>query len=108
MKKKHFIGKPLIGWPEKVDHYTDYFKVLESMRFFKLPHSCLMLYLFIFLSFYLFIFLSFYLFISNVFSSSYHTDNGQFTAMNFATTEPPLTVLDNSASINASKTFISP
>ncbi|MFT7389669.1 MAG: hypothetical protein ACI8VC_002939 [Candidatus Endobugula sp.] len=22
MKKKHFIGKPLIGWPEKVDHYT--------------------------------------------------------------------------------------
>jgi hypothetical protein len=79
---------------------SDYFKVLESMRFFKLPHSCLMLYLFIFLSF--------YLFISNVFSSSYHTDNGQFTAMNFATTEPPLTVLDNSASINASKTFISP
>jgi hypothetical protein len=22
MKKKHFIGKPLIGWPKKVDHYT--------------------------------------------------------------------------------------
>jgi hypothetical protein len=57
---------------------------------------------------YLFISLSLYLFISNSFSSSYYTDNEHFTAMYFATTEPPVTVLDNSASINASKTFISP
>jgi hypothetical protein len=49
-----------------------------------------------------------YLFISNIFSYSYHTDNEQFTAIDFATTEPPLTVLANNASINASKTFISP
>jgi hypothetical protein len=28
MKKKHFIGKPLIGWPEKVDHYTPHQKKL--------------------------------------------------------------------------------
>lgn len=31
MKKKHFIGKPLIGWPEKVDHYKGVFLSSENI-----------------------------------------------------------------------------
>ena len=31
MKKKHFIGKPLIGWPEKVDHYIRDTEILKEI-----------------------------------------------------------------------------